>query len=273
LRADGVHFVEPDSGEMACGTVGPGRLSEPEIIVQAALELLNKSGTQSGGSMKGERVLITAGATREEIDPVRFVSNRSSGRMGFAIAEAAAQRGADVTIVAGFTTAPSPAGARIIRVGTAEEMANVVLTEVAKATVFVAAAAVSDYRPVTKSAHKLKKKDQTISLVLERTPDVLSLVSQKRISDLIVVGFAAETSDVQNHARRKLEDKKLDMIVANDVSLSDSGFDSLNNTVTIITADDPNHEVLPTMSKPEAARRILDRIELIRRHKSAVVLH
>jgi phosphopantothenoylcysteine decarboxylase/phosphopantothenate--cysteine ligase len=273
LRADGVHFVEPDSGEMACGTVGPGRLSEPEIIVQAALELLNKSGTQSGGSMKGERVLITAGATREEIDPVRFVSNRSSGRMGFAIAEAAAQRGADVTIVAGFTTAPSPAGARIIRVGTAEEMANVVLTEVAKATVFVAAAAVADYRPVTKSAHKLKKKDQTISLVLERTPDVLSLVSQKRISDLIVVGFAAETSDVQNHARRKLEDKKLDMIVANDVSLSDSGFDSLNNTVTIITADDPNHEVLPTMSKPDAARRILDRIELIRRHKSAVVLH
>src|ERR1043166_3900385 len=158
LRADGVRVVEPDAGEMACGTVGPGRLSDPQLIVAAALEILRERGARAG-DLTGERVLITAGATREEIDPVRFISNHSSGRMGFALAEAARARGAEVTIVAGVTSAAAPAGVRVLRALSAEQMRAAVLQELDGATVFIAAAAVADYRPVARAAEKIKKSD------------------------------------------------------------------------------------------------------------------
>ncbi|MDQ3252689.1 MAG: bifunctional phosphopantothenoylcysteine decarboxylase/phosphopantothenate--cysteine ligase CoaBC, partial [Acidobacteriota bacterium] len=175
LRADGVRVVEPDAGEMACGTIGPGRLSDPALIVAAALDILSQIGAHHVAphlnDLAGERVLITAGATREEIDPVRFLSNRSSGRMGYALAEAARARGAAVTIVAGVTTVQPPADIRLMRATSAAEMHAAVSREIEKATVFIAAAAVSDYRPVTRVANKLKKSQSKLTLTLEPTPD------------------------------------------------------------------------------------------------------
>jgi phosphopantothenoylcysteine decarboxylase / phosphopantothenate---cysteine ligase len=260
LRADGVHFVEPDAGEMACGTIGPGRLSEPERIVTAALEILGSS--SHANDLRGERFLITVGATREEIDPVRFISNRSSGRMGFALAEAALKRGAEVTVVAGVTSISPPAGARVLAALSAEEMLKVVASEAGKASVFIGAAAIADYRPAQRAAQKIKKTNDTITLTLERTPDVLSQVAASRANGMLVVGFAAETENVLDNAREKLRSKNLDAIVANDVSRADSGFDSSTNTIMIITKD--NNEELPLMSKLEAANRILDAIVQIR---------
>jgi phosphopantothenoylcysteine decarboxylase/phosphopantothenate--cysteine ligase len=261
LRADGVHFVEPDAGEMACGTIGPGRLSEPERIVAAALEIL--AGTSSRAKdLSGERFLITVGATREEIDPVRFISNRSSGRMGFALAEAALQRGAEVTVVAGVTSVSPPAGARVVQALSADEMLKAVASEAGKASVFIGAAAIADYRPAQKARQKIKKTNDSITLALERTPDVLAHVSASRANGMLVVGFAAETENVLDHAREKLRGKNLDAIVANDVTRTDSGFDSPTNAITIITKDKTDE--LPLMSKTEAANRILDAIVHIR---------
>jgi phosphopantothenoylcysteine decarboxylase/phosphopantothenate--cysteine ligase len=261
LRADGVHFVEPDAGEMACGTIGPGRLSEPERIVAAALEIL--AGTSSRAKdLSGERFLITVGATREEIDPVRFISNRSSGRMGFALAEAALQRGAEVTVVAGVTSVSPPAGARVVQALSADEMLKAVASEAGKASVFIGAAAIADYRPAQKAKQKIKKTNDSITLALERTPDVLAHVSASRANGMLVVGFAAETENVLDHAREKLRGKNLDAIVANDVTRTDSGFDSPTNAITIITKDKTDE--LPLMSKTEAANRILDAIVHIR---------
>ncbi len=263
LRADGVQFVEPDAGEMACGTIGPGRLSEPDRIVAAALEILRSS---RSSDLKGERFLITVGATREEIDPVRFISNRSSGRMGFALAEAALKRGADVTVVRGITTVSPPAGVKVIRALSAEEMAQAVGQEIQNASVFVGAAAIADYRPVQRAGKKIKKSEDTLTLTLERTPDVLSQVSASRSNGMLVVGFAAETENVVENARDKLQRKKLDAIVANDVTRADAGFDTTTNAVTIITNEGPIE--LPVMSKREAADRILDVIASLRRNES-----
>lgn len=263
LRADGVYLVEPDAGEMACGTIGPGRLSEPERIVAAALEILSKSKLGQKKDLEGERFLITVGATREEIDPVRFISNRSSGRMGFAIAEAASGRGADVTVVTGATTATAPPGVRIVEAMSAEEMSVAVERERANATVFIGAAAIADYRPAHRADQKIKKTDDSITLTLERTPDVLSQVAAARTNGMLVVGFAAETEDLIENARGKLHSKNLDAIIANDVSRADSGFDSAVNAITIITKDDQAIE-LPLMSKIEAADRILDVIARLR---------
>ena len=251
LRADGVHFVEPDEGEMACGTIGPGRLSEPDQIVAAALDILN-----AAKDLSGERLLITVGATREEIDPVRFISNRSSGKMGFALAEAALKRGADVTVVAGVTTAALPRGVRIVNALSAEEMSQAVARESAGASVFIGAAAIADYRPAQRAEQKIKKSSDSITLTLERTPDVLSQVAASRSNGMLVIGFAAETEDVVENAKKKLHTKKLDAIIANDVSRHDSGFDSATNAITIITKD--RDEALPLLSKREAADRILD---------------
>jgi phosphopantothenoylcysteine decarboxylase/phosphopantothenate--cysteine ligase len=260
LRADGVHFVEPDAGEMACGTIGPGRLSEPERIVGAALEILGQS--QIVKDLAGERFLITVGATREEIDPVRFISNRSSGKMGFAIAEAALRRGAAVTVVTGVTTVDPPTGVRVVKALSAEEMLKTVASEAGKASVFIGAAAIADYRPAQRAAQKIKKSDDSITLTLERTPDVLSQVAASRANGMLVVGFAAETENVVANATEKLRSKKLDAIVANDVSRADSGFDTATNAITIITNDDSVE--LPVMTKSEAADRILDAIVRIR---------
>src|SRR4026209_1679945 len=224
LRADGVHFVAPDAGEMACGTIGPGRLSEPDRIVAAALEILNAS---KSNDLSGERLLITVGATREEIDPVRFISNRSSGKMGFALAEVALKRGASVTVVAGVTTVEPPAGVRVVKATSAEEMLKAVASEGGRASVFIGAAAIADYRPVERAEQKIKKSNESITLTLERTPDVLSQVAASRANGMLVVGFAAETENVLDNAKGKLLSKNLDAIVANDVTRSDSGFDSL----------------------------------------------
>jgi phosphopantothenoylcysteine decarboxylase/phosphopantothenate--cysteine ligase len=265
LRADGVRVIEPDAGEMACGTIGPGRLSEPERIVAAALEILRGKQTNAPRDLTGEHVLITAGATREEIDPVRFLSNRSSGRMGFALAEAARARGAEVTIVAGATSAQPPANVQLLRATSAEEMRSAVMKEISGATIFIAAAAVSDYRPKTRAVNKMKKSDESLTLNLERTPDILAEVSKARQNGLLVVGFAAETDDVINHARLKLERKNLDAIVANDITRDGAGFDTQTNVVTIITRNGNAPIELPLMSKLDAAHRILDEIARLRR--------
>jgi phosphopantothenoylcysteine decarboxylase/phosphopantothenate--cysteine ligase len=284
LRDDGVHVIDPDEGEMACGTIGPGRLSEPERIVSAALELLGRQSWEANKStspgqaappanctkdLSGERFLITAGATREPIDPVRFISNRSSGRMGFALAEAAYDRGAEVTIVAGVTSVSPPRGARLVCVSSAEEMASAVAAEVGNATVFMAAAAVSDYRAKEKAVTKIKKSGAEMELKLERTTDILAEVAKGRTNGQILIGFAAETNDLLAHAREKLVGKGLDAIVANDVSREDAGFDSENNAVVILLRDNPQAIDLPLMSKLEAAHRILDEVVKLRRAGAA----
>jgi phosphopantothenoylcysteine decarboxylase/phosphopantothenate--cysteine ligase len=263
LRADGVRIVEPDAGEMACGTVGPGRLSEPERIVEAALVMLREAAGR-GHDLAGEHVLITAGATREEIDPVRFISNHSSGRMGFAVAEAALSRGAEVTIVAGVTTARPPAGARTLRAFSAEEMYEAVKREVAGTTVFIAAAAVADYRPAARAREKMKKTGKALTLTLEPTPDILAEVSRTRRDGLLVVGFAAETERVLENARDKLERKNLDAVVANDLTQDGAGFDTETNVVTLLTRDREQPAALPLMSKLDAAHRILDEVVRLR---------
>ena len=276
LRADGVYIIEPDEGEMACGTIGPGRLSHPEAIVTAALEILSQTGRATNGlsagslmDLAGERILITAGATREPIDPVRFISNRSSGRMGFALAEAARARGATVTVVAGITTVSPPSGVRVLAVNSAEEMRHAVAGEISAATIFMGAAAVSDYRAKEKADTKIKKLSHEIELKLERTPDILGEVAQSRSNGQIIVGFAAETNDLLLHAREKLIGKNLDAVVANDVSRKDAGFDSENNSVAILLRDNPSPIELPLMSKLEVAHRILNEMVKLR-HATAV---
>ena len=264
LRDDGVHIMEPDAGEMACGTIGPGRLSEPERIVAAALEILAGSKTMD---LSGEHFLITVGATREEIDPVRFISNRSSGRMGFALAEAAVRRGGEVTVVAGTTTVDPPRGVRVVKALSAEEMSQAVARESPGASVFIGAAAIADYRPAQRAEQKIKKSQDAITLTLERTPDVLSQVAAARSNGMLVVGFAAETENVVDNAKEKLRSKKLDAIVANDVTRADSGFDSATNAITIITRDEGDAIELPVMQKSEAADRILDVVLNLRRRQ------
>lgn len=261
LRADGKQIIEPDAGEMACGTIGPGRLSEPERIVAAALEILRSTQKRD---LAGERFVITVGATREEIDPVRFISNRSSGRMGFALAEAALKRGGEVTVVAGITTVEPPAGVKVVRALSAAEMDQAVAHESQTASVFIGAAAIADYRPAQRAEQKIKKTEDSLTLTLERTPDILSNVAASRRNGLLVIGFAAETENVIDNARAKLRHKKLDAIVANDVTRHDSGFDSRTNAITIITAQNNDPVELPTLSKREAADRILDVIVSLR---------
>jgi phosphopantothenoylcysteine decarboxylase/phosphopantothenate--cysteine ligase len=264
LRADGVRIVEPDAGEMACGTIGPGRLSEPEMIVAAALDVLRETSRRKN-DLAGERVLITTGATREEIDPVRFISNHSSGRMGFALAEAARSRGAEVTVVAGTTSAPTPAGVCLRRARSAEEMRAAVMREIGDASVFIAAAAVADYRPASRADTKLKKSNSARTLTLEPTPDILSEVSGARRDGLLVVGFAAETERVVENARDKLIRKNLDAVVANDLTQDGAGFETETNIVTLLTRDREQPNALPLMSKLDAAHRILDEVARLRK--------
>jgi phosphopantothenoylcysteine decarboxylase/phosphopantothenate--cysteine ligase len=264
LRSDGVHIIEPDDGEMACGTIGPGRLSEPERIVAAALQILQSSEFESARDLVGEHLLITVGATREAIDPVRFLSNNSSGRMGFAIAEAAKKRGANVTVVAGATTAPPPTNAPLIRVNSAAEMHAAVMNELSEASVFIGAAAVADFRPVERSSRKIKKAQSSLSLDLERTPDILHDVADAKQAGLLVIGFAAETEDILANAREKLTTKKLDAIVANDVTQNAVGFDTVTNEVTIISHDRKAPIHVPLMAKTNVANIILDEVVRLR---------
>jgi len=264
LKSDGVSIIEPDTGEMACGTFGPGRLSEPEQIVAAALEVLKSTAANARPDLANERLLITVGATREAIDPVRFISNSSSGRMGFAIAEAAIRRAANVTIVAGTTSAPAPSSGKLIRVSTAEEMHVAVMDRIADATLFIATAAVADYRPIKSSARKIKKSKAGLTLELERTRDILQDVSGLNRDDLLVIGFAAETDNVLANAREKLAAKNLDAIVANDVSQDGVGFDTETNEATIISRDRKAPIHVPLMAKANVADIILDEVVRLR---------
>jgi phosphopantothenoylcysteine decarboxylase/phosphopantothenate--cysteine ligase len=231
LKARGWQLVGPGRGELADGDVGEGRLAEPEEIADAAARLLGPR------DLAGRKVLVTAGPTREPIDPVRFVSNPSSGRMGFAAARAAARRGAEVLLVSGPVDLPEPPGVRVVRVGTAEEMARAVLAEADGQDLFVAAAAVSDYRPKSPSKQKLKKGEGEESLVLARTPDILATLGE-RLGGAphapVLVGFAAETQDVIQNARDKLKRKRCDLVVANAVGRPGSGFGSDRNRVTMV---------------------------------------
>ncbi|HXH68992.1 MAG TPA: bifunctional phosphopantothenoylcysteine decarboxylase/phosphopantothenate--cysteine ligase CoaBC [Pyrinomonadaceae bacterium] len=281
LKSDGVYFVEPISGELACKTVGTGKLEDVENIVAQALRLLvqrPKSNVQSQSEtktqdsvlktldLKGESLLITVGGTREAIDPVRFISNHSSGKMGFAVAEAAQKRGANVTVVFGVTSVEPPENVKVIRTISAEEMFQAVMRELPNATVFVGAAAVSDYRPKNVSDAKIKKTNQDfLTLELEKTPDILSSVSHNRHNGLLVVGFAAETNDVVNYAQSKLEKKNLDLVVANDITKDGAGFNTDTNIATILRHGTNEKIELSLMSKREMANKILDEVVKLRK--------
>lgn len=252
LRERGVQVIEPQgSGELACGDVGAGKLATVEEIAEALEQAL-----QRGESLAGRRVLVTAGGTREPIDPVRYVGNRSSGKMGHAIAQAAQARGAEVTLV---TTArlPAPAGVEVVPVATAAELQAAVDARFANADVLVMAAAVADYRPIEAASSKIKKSGDRLVIELEPTVDVLASLAPRKRADQLVVGFAAETDDVLGYAAGKLARKGLDLIVANDVSRADIGFESDANAVTVLDATGVVCEV-PRAAKAVVAERILD---------------
>jgi len=262
LRQRGVKIVEPDAGYLACGMTGPGRLAENETIVNAVLEVLGVS-----QDLAGETILITAGPTREKIDPVRYLTNRSSGRMGYALAEAAHRRGAHVLLVSGPTSITSPAAAELTRVESAEQMRDAVLALLPQSTVVIKTAAVSDYKPKAVVGQKIKRKGP-MTLDLEATSDILKEISSRKGSQLLI-GFAAETDNVLENARQKLVAKNLDAIVVNDVSREGVGFDSDRNAVTIITRDEVVD--VPETSKSEVAQRILDQLVRLRQHRKSLV--
>jgi phosphopantothenoylcysteine decarboxylase/phosphopantothenate--cysteine ligase len=262
LRQRGVKIVEPGSGYLACGMTGEGRLAENEKIVAAVLESLGAS-----QDFAGETVLITAGPTREKIDPARYLTNRSSGRMGYALAEAALRRGARVMVVTGPTALTPPAAAEVTKVESAEQMLEAVLALLPKATIVIKTAAVSDYRLKSVSAQKIKRKGP-ITLDLEPTSDILKEISVRKESQ-IVVGFAAETENVLENARQKLSAKNLDAIVVNDVSREGVGFDSDRNEVTIITHDEVVE--VPETTKWDIAQRVLDQVVRLRQRRGAKV--
>jgi phosphopantothenoylcysteine decarboxylase/phosphopantothenate--cysteine ligase len=262
LTARGVRFVEPGSGYLACGWIGKGRLAAPEAIVEAAHQLLTASAT-----WQGRRVLVTAGPTYEDLDPVRFIGNRSSGRMGFAIAAEAAARGAVVTLIAGPSRLDAAPGVDVVPVRSASEMHAAVMSRAQDADVIVMAAAVADYTPERVEPEKIVKRDGPMTLSFRRTADILSELGALRASvgrdRPVLVGFAAETEDVLNRARAKRAAKHVDLIVANDVSRADAGFDVDTNEVTIVAADG-EHRV-PLQKKRDVAAAILDRIDAILR--------
>ncbi len=262
LRKRGVKVVEPGSGYLACGMTGPGRLADNEAIVAAVLEVLG-----SAQDLNGETVLITAGPTREKIDPVRYLTNRSSGRMGYALAEAALRRGGRVLLVSGPTSIAPPGAAELTRVESTQEMRDAVLTLLPQASIVIKTAAVSDYRPKSAAGQKIKRKG-AMTLELEPTPDILKDISQKKATQ-ILVGFAAETENVLENARQKLVSKNLDAVVVNDVSREGVGFDSDRNAVTIITHDDVVE--IPETTKWEVAQRVLDQVIRLRHSRNSTV--
>ena len=250
LRRIGYHILEPDEGYLACGYEGKGRLPDPEKIVEEIERLLKTK------DLTGERLLITAGPSREPIDPVRYLSNRSSGKMGSALARAALNRGAEVALIMGPTALIPPAGARVIRVTTAAEMREAVLKEYARCTAVVMAAAVADYHAASVAEKKIKRGTGALELRLEPNPDILKELGQKKDGKWLI-GFAAETEDLTTNAQQKLRDKNLDMIVANNVAEPGSGFDSDTNLATIVDRTGAIH-ALPLMSKEGLADKIYD---------------
>jgi phosphopantothenoylcysteine decarboxylase/phosphopantothenate--cysteine ligase len=295
LRARGVRLVDPGEGYLACGWIGKGRLAEPEDVVAAAEQLLQErrppqpttpAGSRSTspppvestparpapagglratveGGLAGRNVLITAGPTFEDIDPVRFVGNRSSGRMGYALAETAARRGAVVTLVTGPTSLTPPDGVTVVKVRGASDMHLAVMQRAGAQDAIVMAAAVADYTPTAPATEKLKKSEGPLTFLLDRTKDILGDLGKlpsRRQGVPVLIGFAAETSDVVKYAQRKLLQKGVDMIVANDVSRSDAGFDVDTNAVTLVSA--AGNEEVPLQAKSGVAARILDRLEI-----------
>lgn len=259
LESDGYVVLEPGAGELACGTTGPGRLPDPPLILDRIVCHLTRK------DFLGKNVLVTAGPTQEPMDPVRFISNPSSGKMGYAIARAAEHRGADVTLVAGPTNLADPVNVKIIKVRTADQMASQVFSCMQQADIIIKSAAVSDYRPKKKSLHKLKKKDGDLTVEFERTQDILKTLGEKK-KHQILVGFAAETRELRQNAEKKLSEKDLDLIVGNLVGDPGSGFGSESNKVTIFCRDG-SCERLPSMQKSEVAHALLDRIKMLTDHK------
>jgi phosphopantothenoylcysteine decarboxylase/phosphopantothenate--cysteine ligase len=257
LRSRGVHVVGPETGRLASGHSGPGRMSEVGTIVGALRHVLGK-----GGDLAGKKVVVSAGGTQEPIDPVRYVGNYSSGKMGYALAEAARDRGADVVLVSGPTALPEPYAVRVLSVHQAVEMRDAVVAECTDADAVIMAAAVADYQPAEPIGQKIKRRRDGLSLALVKTPDILAEVGQRK--GLVKVGFAAESEDLLANARRKLEEKELDLIVANDVTVAGSGFGSDTNKVALLDHD--GEEELPLMTKYGVSCHVLDRVAgLVRR--------
>ncbi len=254
LQGYGYYFIEPTTGRLACRTEGVGRMADVPTIFAAIQEMLGRR-----DSWNGKRVLVTAGPTREPLDPVRYLSNRSSGKMGYALAEAARSRGAEVTLVSGPTALSAPGGIEIVRVETALEMADAVLSRSDQADFVFAAAAVSDYRPDEIVEQKIKKSGGAATLTLTQTTDILAALGRRKPAGQTLVGFAAETEHLLDHAKRKLESKNLNWIVANDVTQQGAGFDGDTNIVTLLGRN--GQEIaLPLMTKREVAERILDAV-------------
>ncbi len=282
LQARGVQFVEPGEGYLACGWIGRGRLAEPADVVAAAVRMLGTDAginaasdagavdSGQGSVLRGRRVLVTAGPTLEDIDPVRFLGNRSSGRMGFAIAAEATRRGAKVTLIAGPTRVEPPVVDEVVRVRSARDMHAAVLQSAIRADVVVMAAAVADYTPAAPAGEKVAKTDGPLTLRLERTPDILAdlgKMTSRATGVPLLVGFAAETGNATAKAREKRTRKGIDLIVANDVSRADAGFDVPTNAVTIIGSDE--EQDVPVQSKERVAAAILDRVERLIRSRAA----
>jgi len=252
LRGDGYTVIEPGAGELACGTTGPGRLPEPSVIVDRLIHSLSPK------DLAACRVVVTAGPTREPIDPVRFISNPSTGKMGFAVAKAAEYRGADVILITGPTMLPDPINVTVVRVQTALDMAEAVFSHMDDAHVIIKTAAVSDFRPKHTSSHKIKKEEDSLLIALEANPDILKEAGRRK-KHHVLVGFAAETQDLERYAGKKLEEKNLDIIVGNLVDHPDFGFGSDRNKVTFFFKDGTK-EPLPAMTKDAVAHVLLDRI-------------
>ena len=251
LKVRGVHVVEPNAGYLACGMTGPGRLAELDEILKAVQEI-----AQTKRDLAGETLLVTAGPTCEDIDPVRYITNRSSGKMGYAVAEAGARRGAKVTLISGPTALAAPEGVERVDVRTAEEMLVAARKHFPSCSLAVFAAAVADYRPAEPASSKIKRSKEALTIRLEPNTDILATLAKEK-GERIIVGFAAETDRVAENARKKLAQKNADLIVANDVTAEGAGFDHDTNIVTLFSRDGRDLP-LPRMSKAEVAERILD---------------
>lgn len=258
LRKYGWKLIEPDSGRLACGATGKGKLPDPSVIVSwVCLALAHEK------DMEGMKVLVTAGPTREAIDPVRYITNYSTGKMGYAVAEAAASRGADVTLVSGPVSAARPVGVRIVDVVSAEDMFRAVTSVSDSQDLIIKAAAVADYRPAETAEDKIKKKDGDLAIRLERTRDILAYLGEHRTAGQLICGFSMETRDLIENSRKKLEKKHVDLIAANNVRDEGAGFGTDTNRITLISENSETH--LPLMSKWEAAHCLLDRLMEMRK--------
>lgn len=256
LKDHGYEFIDPASGRLACGDVGAGKLADVNTIVHRVLEELNKEAKKQ--DLKGKKVLISAGPTIAPIDPVRFITNRSTGKMGYNLAQEAKDRGAEVVLVSGPTTLESPKGVKLININTNEEMKNAILEHFDTSDIVIKSAAVADYKPKEYSSQKIKKGDGDLNLVFTRDNDILKLLGEKKTHQLLV-GFAAESNDIIENAKKKLENKNLDFIIANDITSSETGFGSEDNKVIIISRTGEEKE-LDKMSKRDVASNIFDTV-------------